>query len=161
MVKVTPLTDDKREVFTELFKDYYAELGCGDDAAELADEYVIPDLLAGLLHVELIYEESAVGFIIWQIDDIDNEWCFREGWGDVREIYISPSYRRRGLGKFLLYTAELKLKESGAAKSYCLPAQGSENFFAACGYSKTDEYDDDFGCFVHEKLDLENCGCKK
>lgn len=161
MIKVTPLTDDKRGIFEKLFADYYNELGCDDDTAHLTDEYIIPDLLAGLINVELIYEDRPAGFVIRQIDDIDNEWCFREGWGDVREIYIAPDFRRRGLGKFLLYTAELKLREAGAEKAYCLPVKGSEEFFAACGYAKTDEYDEEFDCFVYEKNNLNNCDCKK
>lgn len=161
MIHITPLTDDKREVFEKLFAEYYAELGCDDNTGHLVDEYIIPDLIAGLIGVDLIYDGEPVGFAIRQIDDIDNEWCYREGWGDIREIYIEPSRRRCGLGKFLLYTEELKLKEAGANKTYCLPAKGAESFFEVCGYTKTDEYDDEFDCFIYEKYDLNNCECKK
>ncbi len=161
MIKIAPLTDDKLGIFEKLFADYYNELGCDDDTAQLIDEYVIPDLLAGLINVEIIYDGEPVGFAIRQIDDIDNDWCYREGWGNIREIYISPLFRRKGLGKFLLYTAEMKLKESGANRAYCLPAEGSEDFFAACGYLKSDEYDDEFGCFVWEKFGLDNGDCRK
>lgn len=161
MIHVTPLTDDKRGVFEKLFAAYYEELGCDDNTAHLVDEYIIPDLIAGLIAVDLIYEGEAVGFAIRQIDDIDNEWCYREGWGDLREIYVAPSRRRCGLGKFLLYTEELKLSEAGADKAYCLPVAGAEGFFEACGYVKTDEYDDEFECFIYEKNNLKNRDCKK
>lgn len=162
MLHVAPLRDDTREIFIKLFKDYYEELGCEDDAQHLADEYVLPDMLAGLLHVDILDDGGEyAGFIIYQRDDIDNEWCFREGWGDVREIYVAPSFRRQGLGKFLLYTAEMKLKEAGAVRCYCLPCNSAADFFAACGYEKTDEYDDEFDGFVYEKADLNNCECKK
>lgn len=162
MICVTSLTDETRGVFEKLFAAYYEELGCEEDSAHLVEEYVIPDLLAGLLQAEMLYDDGTpVGFVIRQIDDIDNEWCFREGWGDIRELYIVPSLRRQGLGKFLLYTAEMKLKEAGADKAYCLPAAGTEGFFTACGYQKTDEYDDEFDCYVYEKHDLNNCECKR
>ena len=70
------------------------------------DEYILPDLLAGLIRIELLKDgDTYAGFVIYQKDDIDNEWNFKEGWGDVREIYVIPSKRRKGYGEFLLYTA--------------------------------------------------------
>lgn len=161
MLHVYPLKDSGREIFIKLFKDYYAELGCADDAEHLAEEYVLPDLLAGLIKIELIAEDEAViGFVIYQLDDINNEWNYNEGWGDVREIYIAPSFRRKGLGKFLLYTAEMKLRESGAKKAYCLPYEDSVGFFTACGYKRSDDYCEELDCYVYEKSSLDNC-CKR
>ena len=159
MLHVYPLKDTDRAVFEKLFTEYYAELDCADDAAHLVDEYIIPDMCAGLLHIDLIAEDGEIcGFVIYQIDDIVNEWNLKEGWGDIREIYISPSRRKKGLGKFLLYSAEMKLKEAGAEKSYCLPFEGAAPFFNACGYSETDEYCEDLDCNIFEKNNLKN-GC--
>ena len=158
MLHVYPLTDKDKDTFKNLFKDYYAELDCADDTAHLVDEYIIPDMLAGLLSVDLIADGGEVcGFVIYQIDDINNEWNFKEGWGDIREIYIAPSFRRQGSGKFLLYTAEMKLKEAGAKKAYCLPFEGATPFFAACGYNNSSEYCEDLDCAVFEKNNLNNC----
>ena len=160
MLHVYPLKDTDRAVFEKLFKEYYAELDCADDTAHLIDEYIIPDMLAGLLHIDLIADGGEVsGFVIYQIDDINNEWNLKEGWGDIREIYITPSRRRNGLGKFLLYSAELKLKEAGAKKAYCLPYEKAVPFFAACGYSDSSEYCEDLDCNVFQKNNLTN-GCK-
>jgi len=157
MVKVSPLKDNEKQNFAKLFTDYYAELDCADDAAHLAEEYVIPDLLAGLISVDMLYDGGqTAGFIIYQTDDIDNDWNFKEGWGDVREIYVIPSLRRQGLGRFLLYTAEMKLKERGVQKAYCLPCAGSEGFFRACGYVVSDSFNEDTDCFVFEKTNLNN-----
>ncbi len=161
MYCVAPLRDDKREIFTKLFKAYYAELGCEDDACGLVEDCVLPDLLAGLIKADVICEgEICVGFVIYQKDDIDNEWNFKEGWGDIREIYIVPAMRGKGLGRFLLYTAEMKLKESGVTKAYALPSESAEGFFAGCGYKKTTDYCSELDCPVYEKTDLNNCGCK-
>lgn len=162
MLQVSPLHDDSREAFTKLFTDYYSELSCDDDVPHLIDEYIIPDLLAGLIKIDILKDgENFAGFVIYQIDDINNDWNFKESWGDVREIYVVPTLRRQGLGKFLLYTAEMKLKESGADKAYCLPNADAEKFFAACGYSATDAYNDDLDAPVYEKKNLNNCECKK
>lgn len=162
MLKISSLSDITKESFALLFGKYYEELGCEENVPHLIDEYILPDLLSGLINIDILQDgETYAGFVIYQKDDIDNEWNFKEGWGDVREIYVLPSLRRQGLGKFLLYTAEMKLKESGAGKCYALPVQGAEKFFECCGYSATDEYDDETDCRVYEKLDLNNCECKK
>jgi len=157
MIKVAPLQNDTKNEFERLFADYYSELGCDDDVPHLLEEYILPDLMAGLIKIDILKDgDTYAGFVVYQTDDIDNEWNFKEGWGDIREIYVIPSLRRQGLGKFLLYTAEMKLKEGGAGKSYCLPAEGTEEFFAACGYSRGNEYSEELDTFVYEKLSLNN-----
>ncbi|MGN0817689.1 MAG: GNAT family N-acetyltransferase [Candidatus Coproplasma sp.] len=163
MIKCYPLKDVKKDEFYRLFTEYYDELGCEDDAEHLLDEYVLADYLCGLLSIDLIDDgDRTVGFIIYQIDGIENEWCKKEGFGDVREIYVSPSARRKGLGKFMLFSAEMKLKESGAKQAYALPCEGSEEFFAACGYTDGGEYCEDLDCAFFVKSDLDNtCKCCK
>ncbi len=160
MVKVSPLTDKTEQQFKTLFAKYYEELGCDDDCAHLLDEYVLPDCLAGLVSIETVEDGGEVaGFVIYQIDGIENEWNFKEGFGDVREIYVRPESRRNGLGRLMLYTAELKMKERGAERSYCLPCEEAVPFFNACGYLLADGYNCDLDCPVYEKPDLNNC-CK-
>lgn len=157
MIQVSPLRDVTKKNFEKLFADYYTELGCDDDASHLLGEYVIPDALAGLCRIDIICDgDECAGFAIYQIDDIDNDWNFKEGWGDIREIYIAPTFRKKGLGKFLLYTAEMKLKESGAKRAYCLPAEGTQGFFTACGYASSDEYCEELDCPVFVKHNLNN-----
>lgn len=160
MLQISPLTDKTKKEFEMLFAAYYAELGCEDDVEHLLKEYILPDLLAGLIKIDILSDDKVyAGFVIYQTDDIVNDWNFKEGWGDIREIYVAPARRRQGFGKFLLYTAEMKLKESGAKKCYALPAEGSEEFFTACGYKKTEDYSEDLDCFIYEKYDLNNCEC--
>lgn len=157
MIRVYPLKDTDRKEFEKLFEKYYSELDCADDTAHLVDEYIIPDMLSGLLQIDLISDDGEIsGFVIYQIDDIVNDWNFKEGWGDIREIYISPSRRRKGLGRFLLYSAEMKLKEAGARKAYCLPFEKAVPFFTACGYSDSNEYCEDLDCNIFEKNSLNN-----
>lgn len=157
MLHVSPLCDKTQGAFEKLFTEYYRELDCGEDVPHLLDEYIIPDVKAGLIRIELLKDgETDAGFIIYQTDDIGNDWNLREGWGDVREIYVIPSLRRKGYGKFLLYTAEMKLREGGPDKAYCLPAEGCEQFFTACGYKRGNLYNEDLDCFVYEKTDLSN-----
>lgn len=160
MFKVSSLRDNIVGEFEKLFTDYYKELGCDDDCGHLLSEYVIPDLLAGLIYIDVLSENDRLsGFVIYQKDDINNDWNFKEGFGDIREIYVVPSLRRTGAGTLLLYTAEMRLRESGVTKSYALPALGSEPFFEACGYKKTDEYNAELDSLVYVKESLLNT-CK-
>lgn len=162
MLKVVPLNDKTKDGFCALFGDYYAELDCAEDISHLIDEYIIPDLLSGLLKIDMLFiNDVAAGFVVYQIDGAENEWNLKEGWGNIREIYVAPEHRKRGNGKFLLFTAEMKLKENGAEKCYCLPYDAAEKFFVACGYYKTEQYNEELDCNVFEKLSLENCECKK
>lgn len=157
MVKVIPLNDTLKEDFERLFCEYYKELDCEDDAKHLVDEYILPDLLAGLIKIDVLFDEQKFsGFVIYQVDDIDNEWNEKEGWGDIREIYVAPTSRGQGLGKFLLYTAEMKLRESGVDKAYCLPEERSEKFFISCGYIKTSNYSPELNCYIYTKSPLLN-----
>lgn len=157
MLKISPLTDLTKKEFCTLFSSYYEELGCDDDVEHLIEEYILPDLLSGLLSIDILQDgETYAGFVIYQTDDIDNEWNFKEGWGDIRELYIIPSHRRQGLGRFLLYTAEMKLRESGTNKAYCLPSEESESFFVSCGYKRTEDYNAELDSIVYEKHDLSN-----
>lgn len=162
MITVSPVSDKTQSQFEKLFTQYYDELGCEDDVPHLLSEYVLPDLKAGLISADILFDgENFIGFIIYQVDDIDNEWCHREGWGDIREIFVLPQSRGQGLGKFLILTAEFRLKERGVNKSYCLPAEGTEKFFEKCGYKKVGLYNEELDCFVYEKNQLNppcNCG---
>lgn len=156
MIELHPLNDRTEDRFRRLFTEYYDELDCGEDCAHLVDEYIIPDLKAGLLRIYLAFEGECTGFVIFQRDEIDNDWNFMEGWGDIREIYVIPSRRRMGTGRFLLYTAELMLKESGSERVYALPTPESEEFFLSCGYKKTERYCPETENYVFEKHGLDN-----
>ncbi len=163
MLKCYALTDKKQKEFYALFGDYYAELGCDEDTEHLLDEYVVADLKAGLLSVYLLDEgEKTVGFVIFQTDRAENEWCKKAGWGDVRELYVEPSSRGKGLGKFMLLTAEMFLRESGAKDCYCLPAEGTEAFFLSCGYAESEERCEEMDCpFFTKDISSSPCNCEK
>ena len=157
MLRVSPLCDKTHSAVEKLFTEYYTELDCGENIPHLLEEYILPDIKSGLVRAELLTDnDTPAGFILYQTDDVGNEWNLREGWGDVREIFVIPSLRRNGYGRFLLYTAEMKLRESGTHKAYCLPVDGTESFFTACGYQKSSLYNEELDCFVYEKPTLSN-----
>lgn len=124
-------------VFREMFTEYYGELGCDDDCLHLLDEYILPDYEAGLLHIALHGDD---GFIIYQTDDPVNDWCFKDGCGDIREVFVRRGARRRKVGSSLVRFAEQALAAEGADGVYTLPTEDSEQFFAALDYADSGEY---------------------
>ena len=144
-MKIFPLGAD-RSHFRALFKDYYEELDCDEDIDHLLDEYVLADFDAELLSIAVAAEDVPCGFVIYQIDGIENEWCLREGMGTIRELYVAPRYRGSGAGSLLMRFAEERLAEAGAHKIYVLPAEGTQGFFIAHGYEEADEYCDETDC---------------
>jgi GNAT superfamily N-acetyltransferase len=155
MLKHYPLTDERQPQFKQLFTDYYNELGCEENIDHLLDEYVLADYNAGLLYIDLVDDEDeCVGFVIYQIDEITNEWNFKEGWGDIREIYLTPSARKKGYGKIMVFAVELKLMEQGALNAYTLPPEDVSGFFKACGYEESQEHNCDLDCPVYIKSPL-------
>lgn len=138
--------------FKKLFISYYEELDCEDDPCHLFDEYVLPDLKENLISVAVVLMGEAVeGFVIYQIDTPENEWCFKEGYGDIREIYVTPSARGINAGKMLLEFAEFKIEQQGIKKAYVLPTEETEGFFTHCGYSDNGEYCAELDNKVFEK----------
>lgn len=150
-MQINLLNNNNRDGFCALFKDYYEELGCDEDADHLLDEYVLADCDAGLLKIAVYEEGEACGFVIWQIDGIENEWCLKEGLGDVRELYVSPTARQRGAGSALLAFAEERLKDGGAKSAYTLPADGAQAFFISTGYVQSEEYCEETDCYFFYK----------
>ncbi len=126
--------------FKKAFCAYYGELDCEDDPLHLFSEYLLPDLKAGLFNVAVAKcGEDILGFVIFQIDDVINDWCFKDGWGNVRELYVYPEARYKGLGGSLLRYAENALRESGATDVYCIPTEEAETFFTERGYTDSGE----------------------
>ena len=106
-MKICRLSAADRKAFCALFAEYYQELGCDEDIDHLLDEYVLADFDAGLLDIAVAQEGGAAfGFVIWQPDRAENDWCLREGMGTVRELFVAPSFRGRGTGSALTAFAE-------------------------------------------------------
>ena len=140
-MKIRNVCESDFTALEKLFCDYYTELDCEDDPLHLFNEYLLPDLKAKLFDVGVSEVDGAIaGFVIFQTDDILNDWNFKEGSGDVRELYVAPAFRRRGFGSALLAYAETRLTKSGASEIYTLPVEESEKFFTDRGYFDNGEY---------------------
>lgn len=150
-MQIKKLSKNEYEQFTKLFTSYYAEIECEENVEHLLSEYVLPDYEAELLSIALAYDGEPVGFVIYQVDEIDNEWCYKEGWGDVREIFVAKTQRGKGYGRALVEYAEKELISLGAEHCYALPLPEAEGFFEHCEYIDVDELCCELDCGVFKK----------
>ena len=90
MIKVIPLTDKDEKSFRRLFTEYYTELGCDENITHLLDEYILPDLLAGLIRIELLHGgEDFIGFVIYQMTTSTTNGTSKK----AGAIFAKSSYR--------------------------------------------------------------------
>jgi GNAT superfamily N-acetyltransferase len=92
-----------------------------------------------VLHLDLLLiGGDPNGFIIYQIDSPQSDWCEKEGYGFIREVYVAQTVRKRGLGTKLVAHAEYNLHKLGAKAIY-LTGEGSTVFWMKNGYASTGE----------------------
>lgn len=85
----------------------------------------------------LCLDNVPIGFIMYQIDSPKSNWCEKEGWGFIREMYIRKEYRKLGLGKKLATHAENELKKLAVPSIYL--TSSNDAFWLSVGYVVTDE----------------------
>ena len=137
---IRPIERGDYATFRSLFIDYFNELDCEDDPECTFDEFLLPDLENGGFCVAVAEDEGEIaGFVIYQIDELIGEWHFKEGWGDVREIFVAFKFRGRGIGSALLKYAEESLNKEGAEGVYLLPVEEYEDYFIHRGYEDCGE----------------------
>lgn len=81
---------------------------------------------------------KSIGFIMYQIDSPKSDWCQKEGFGFIREVYVDKELRNQGLGKFLVSHAEQSLKDKNVEQIY-LTSDNNATFWNQCGYTITNE----------------------
>lgn len=124
-----PLTDEQAR---ELAWDIYAEAPLG-----------VPLQLAFL-------NGEAVGFIDYQVDHSASSWCFHEGWGCIRELYVTPEARRRGIAAALVERACCYARRKRAPTLY-LTADEAIPFWEKLGFVRTGRINEKNGLEELEK----------
>jgi len=86
-----------------------------------------------ILHID----DSPMGFIMYQVDSPKSNWCEKEGYGFIREMYIHKDYRKQGYGKTLVAHAESELKRLSVPHIYL--TSSNDAFWLSVGYASTGE----------------------
>ena len=139
---IRPYEDSDFDAFRTMFGDYFANdfqmplseadltKVCTDIARDLR---VVPQLFLDLA----VVDGAPVGFIAYQVDSPASDWCEREGWGMVRELYVVPARRRQGHGRALAAHAADVLTALGVPGLYLTGDDAAEAFWTALGYRPT------------------------
>ena len=96
-----------------------------------------------IIYIDVLEEnKQLIGFAIYQIDTPQSDWCKKEGWGFVRELYIQKGYRQQGYGFKLVKNIERCLINKNVKDIY-LNADDAIIFWNKCNYISTNEVDAD------------------
>ena len=152
--EVRPFTRADMLYFREMFCTYFKsdlKIDITTNDAETVCLEIADSMISGITALEmLLIEEKLVGFIIYQIDSPNSDWCEREGWGFIREIYIDSSMRRKGFGSKLVAHAEKKLYSKGVKNIYLTSDEANE-FWRLCGYKSTEKVSNTNNVTIYEK----------
>jgi N-acetylglutamate synthase-like GNAT family acetyltransferase len=144
-VEIRPFSYKDAYRFNEMFSTYFRddfkieisdakmEVICSEIADRVTSENASMDML--------LVDSDLAGFIYYQIDNPKSDWCEREGWGFIREIYIKNDLRGKGLGTKLVAHVENELYNKGARNIY-LTSDEMGQFWNFCGYKKTEKLSD-------------------
>lgn len=143
--------------FKKMFADYFAQdlnlkykeqtydKICNSIALQVEQKIIYLDLMS--------IDGIEKGFILYQKDSPKSDWCIKEGWGFIREVFLSRELRGQGLGRQLIEHAESKLKDLSVPYIY-LTTEDAGNFWMTAGYHSTGEICKENGgkIFIKEML---------
>lgn len=139
--QIEKLKSEDFENFANLFVDYFVnDMKVIFDRDKLKENLVRNTILKqyreNIIYIDLIKKEDILGFIIYQIDNINSNWQERLGQGFIREFCILKEYRNKGLGSMLLNHAESTLKNLGVKQIYLTSDENEKvkNFYLKNGY---------------------------
>lgn len=153
-VVISPICDNERSCFRDMFATYFREdlkIDISDDQADEICSDIIHKALEGVTSLDIMsVDGEAAGFIFYQIDSPDSDWCERPGWGFIREIFIKYKLRGMGLGSDFVTHTEQKLYHKGAERIY-LTSDESGTFWTICGYVQSEDVSRINHCPIYEK----------
>ncbi|MCQ4921583.1 GNAT family N-acetyltransferase [Tissierella carlieri] len=140
--KIKPFKECDYESFVNMFNSYFLhdfqiklqyskiEQICLDIIERVKKQVVFLDLMK--------INNKSIGFIVYQIDSSQSDWCQKEGFGFIREVYVNKELRNKGLGRLLVAHVEQTLKDKNIEQIY-LTSDNNATFWNQCGYTITHE----------------------
>ena len=141
--EIRKYTKTDYDVFKEMFIRYFTEdlnvFGTDEEFDKVCkdiDSYTE----AQLIFLDLLFENGIEkGFHIYHVDSKVSDWCEKEGYGMIRELYIAPEARKKGCARNLLILAEKHLKNLSVPAIYLTADKDAESFWIKMGYHDSGE----------------------
>lgn len=107
-------------------------------ADNTSSESEIAESLAASPEIVMVAEQDGklTGFLC---ADVSRSMCYRTAHGEIGELFVSPPYRKLGVGRRLIETAERYFRERqiSVVTLYTSTANtGAQAFYEKCGYQK-------------------------
>ena len=140
-LEIRKFTDSDFDVFAQMMGVYIIE-----DLKETLDDNppvrmckaITQSVKDDIVYLDLLHlYGSPIGFIMYQVDSPKSNWCEKEGYGFIREMYIRKDHRKQGYGKTLVAHAENKLKKLPVPHIYL--TSSNDAFWLSLGYADTGE----------------------
>ncbi|MCL2593663.1 MAG: GNAT family N-acetyltransferase [Defluviitaleaceae bacterium] len=87
----------------------------------------------------LLIDDVAKGFILYQVDSPESDWCVKEGYGTIRELYVAADLRHAGYGRALAAHAESQLNLKNIKGLYLTSEDEAMVFWTKMGYKDSGE----------------------
>lgn len=139
---IKPYDHSMKAAFVNMLTAYFPEINADipediikTKLADFIEEQISKEIIQALL----LYENGVpAGFSLFQIDTPDSDWCKWPGWGFIREFYILPQFRHKGLGRKLAEHSQIQMQTLGATRFY-LTSDAAQGFWAACGWKHSEK----------------------
>jgi len=140
-MKIRKFTDSDFDAFAQMVGVYFIE--------DLKDplnnnppvgmcKAMTQNVKAGIIYLDLLLlDDTPIGFIMYQVDSPKSNWCEKEGYGFIREMYIHKDHRKQGYGKIVVAHAESELKKLFVPYIYL--TSSNDPFWLSVGYANTGE----------------------
>jgi len=157
IVSYNPFNPAQESALRHLLVQYFAGLDY-DNPKDAVPPSAVPKILSliaeslarGGFWAYLARERDMLcGFVIAQIDGKGKDWRKRPGWGFIRELYVAPSYRGKGIAGKLVRRAEASILQGGASQVYL--TTNLVGFWEAMGYIDSGEVYPGNGGKIYEK----------
>jgi GNAT superfamily N-acetyltransferase len=147
--------------FLEMLSEYFDEIFSDKPEENIPKKYlpkiiniIIDESKKCPLWVYLcIHNNKVIGFVIAQIDTKENVLCKREGWGFIREFYITQHCRRKGYASQMCKFIENVVYANGAKDIYLTANRNTgEPFWESMEYIYSGITDEKNGNKIYEKF---------
>ena len=146
IIKIRPFKTEDQQTFISMLTTYFVDdLGQAfkQETMNKICDIILEKVNTGVTFLNILEIDTQLcGFILYQVDVPESDWCKRPGWGFIRETYINRDSRGSGYGKLLALSAEDELIKHGVDKIYLDASSQALEFWAKCGFNDTAELGD-------------------